>query len=127
MQNENDLDPRIVALATYLGFSDDQFNASDEMDVFSISEFNDKIVEYGNEEYLVMTDKEADVALDEELDHLIEDCVIPEIPEEAKSYFDTEKWKNDAAIDGRGQFLAHYDGEENEVTVDGEDYYIYRQ
>ena len=28
--------------------------------------------------------------------------------------------------DGFGHFLASYDGEEGEVTVEGEDYYIYR-
>lgn len=27
--------------------------------------------------------------------------------------------------DGRGHFIAQYDGEENEVEVDGEDFYIY--
>lgn len=30
-------------------------------------------------------------------------------------------------IDGRGHFLAQYDGNENEVKVDGTTYYIYRQ
>lgn len=30
------------------------------------------------------------------------------------------------AADGRGHFISSYDGEEHEVTVDGETYYIYR-
>lgn len=30
------------------------------------------------------------------------------------------------AADGRGHFISSYDGEEHEVTVDGETYYVYR-
>ena len=29
--------------------------------------------------------------------------------------------------DGRGHFIANYDGEEHKLTIDGEDYYLYRQ
>jgi hypothetical protein len=34
----------------------------------------------------------------------------------------------DAAIaaDGRGHFMSSYDGEENEIEIDGETYYLYR-
>lgn len=40
---------------------------------------------------------------------------------------DLEEFVEDAiAADGRGHFIASYDGEEHEVTVDGETYYIYR-
>jgi len=30
-------------------------------------------------------------------------------------------------VNGRGHFLNHYDGEENEIFVDGAKYYVYRQ
>ena len=40
---------------------------------------------------------------------------------------DLEEFVEDAiAADGRGHFISSYDGEEHEVTVDGETYYIYR-
>ena len=40
---------------------------------------------------------------------------------------DLEAFVDDAiAADGRGHFISLYDGEEHEVTVDGETYYIYR-
>ena len=40
---------------------------------------------------------------------------------------DLEEFTDDAiAADGRGHFISQYDGEEHEVTVDGETYYIYR-
>ena len=40
---------------------------------------------------------------------------------------DLEEFVDDAiAADGRGHFISSYDGEEHEVTVDGETCYIYR-
>ena len=40
---------------------------------------------------------------------------------------DFDKFVSDAiSADGRGHFLSSYDGEENEETVNGETYYIYR-
>ena len=40
---------------------------------------------------------------------------------------DLNEFVEDAiAADGRGHFISPYDGEEHEVTVDGETYYIYR-
>lgn len=82
--------------------------------------------EYGKREYLVLTDDEADEKWDEELDRYIEDCL--DIPENLRFYFDDEKWKSDAKMDGRGHALSGYDGNENEVTdeLSGDVYYIYR-
>ena len=80
----------------------------------------------GEGEYLVYTDAEADDAWDESLDQYIDDCIIPELPEFAARYFDVEAWKRDARYDGRGHSLSGYDGEENEIQVDGTWFYIYR-
>ncbi len=79
-----------------------------------------------NNDYLVLTDSEADDKWEESLDNYIDECIIPELPEFAKNYFDTEGWKKDARYDGRGHSLASYDGNENEETVEGETFYIYR-
>jgi len=82
--------------------------------------------ESGERLYDVMTEEEAECAWDEALDSYLDDCILPELPENARSYFDTEKWKRDAKMDGRGHFLNHYDGSEEEANIDDVDYYIYR-
>ena len=76
--------------------------------------------------YLVYTDDEANEAWEEALDHYLDDCVLPELPESAQQYFNIDDWKSDAKYDGRGHSLSMYDGEEHEVTIKGTDYYIYR-
>ena len=87
---------------------------------------------HGNEyeaafcDYLVLTDDEADEALDEALDSVLDDCILPDLDEALQCYFDRDAWKRDASYDGRGHHLNHYDGCEDEVTVNGVDYYIYR-
>jgi len=77
-------------------------------------------------EYLVLTDDEADAKWDEALENYIDECILPEIPSQYRNYFDNKKWKEDAKDDGRGHSLARYDGHEQEETVDGETFYIYR-
>lgn len=86
-----------------------------------------------NNDYLVLTDEEADEKWEESLDNYIEECIQPEIDKidvGNLSYyikFDEELWKRDARMDGRGHSLSIYDGNENEETVNGVTYYIYRQ
>ena len=79
-------------------------------------------------EYVVLTDSEADEAWDASLDSYIEECLLPEIGSDhpLAMYFDEEKWKRDAKLDGRGHSLGHYDGCEHEVKLNGEWYAIYR-
>jgi len=86
-----------------------------------------KINEYSDRDYTVMTDSEADKAWDEALDNYIDECILPDVPENAKMYFDDEKWKDDARIEGRGHSLNHYDGGEEEANINDVDYYIYRR
>ena len=81
---------------------------------------------YSNEEYLVLTDEEADTELDERLDNYIDECIMPEIPEHLQTYFDDEAWKSDARMDGRGHIISSYDGCEYEEKVNSTWYYIYR-
>lgn len=72
--------------------------------------------------YLAGTDGEMDTAWDEELDNYLEECVEGS----QGQYFDTEAWKRDARMEGRGHALNRYDGEEDEIEVNGETYYSYR-
>ena len=76
--------------------------------------------------WLVLTDSEADDAHNERLEEYIDECLLPELPAAFQGYFDREAWKRDAQHDGRGHCLSSYDGEEHEVQVNGEWFYIYR-
>ena len=91
------------------------------------STYNENLFEYGNQEYLVCTDSEADELWEESLDNYLEECIYPELQGNLKNYFDDEKWKQDAKYDGRGHSLNFYDGCEDEETVGGETFYIYRR
>jgi hypothetical protein len=79
-----------------------------------------------DENHKVLTDDEADRENEEAIQNYIEECILPEIPERYGSYFDSEAFKKDAEMDGRGHNIAHYDGHEHEETVNGTTYYIYR-
>lgn len=115
-------DEKILALAQHLNIS------TDDTDILNItqSSYDDCVYEYGNEEYLVCTDSEADDKWEVSLDDYIEQCIMPEVPEWIQNYFDEDAWKRDARMDGRGHSLSGYDGNEHEEGVNGTDYYIYR-
>lgn len=110
------MENKIQALAQYLG-----------CELEDITEGYDNRFECGNKEYLVVTDDEADDLWDEDLENYIDECILHELPECYRNYFDREGWKSDARFDGRGHCLNHYDGNEESETVDGVEYYIYRQ
>lgn len=93
---------------------------------FEPTSYNDNEFECSNTSYLVVTDDEAEELWDEELDNYLEECVYPQIPDDLVNYFDDEKWKRDARMDGRGHALSHYDGDEHEIKVNNTYYYIYR-
>ena len=75
---------------------------------------------------LGITKGEADDAFDEAIERYIEDIVLPEIPEPYQFYFDRKQFREAAQNEGRGAYIAGYDGKENEETIDGTAYYIYR-
>ena len=77
-------------------------------------------------DYLSLTDKEADEAEDERLESYIDECILSEIPEPYRSYFDSTSWKRDARMDGRGHIISSYDGDEHEQVYNGTTYFIYR-
>ena len=81
--------------------------------------------DYRND-YLVLTDSEADKKWEEALDSYLEECVYDTIPDWIKGYFDEEAWKRDARMDGRGHSLATYDGHEHYETIENEEFYIYK-
>ena len=143
----SEYDEKVIALAQHLGLNlepdfesyvdeetseEEQEEQRDEA-ILEVTRELDSIVEtfpnnfrYGNEDYLVLTDEEADEEEDERLDNYIEECVLCEIPENLRYYFDDEAWKRDARMDGRGHIISTYDGAEYEEKVNDTWYYIYR-
>ena len=68
------------------------------------------------ESYAIGTKEEADNAWEEALDNYIDECIIPELPEHFTNYFNEERWKDDAKMDGRGHSLSSYDGCEMDIA-----------
>lgn len=90
-------------------------------DINLLDDIDTDEIDFNGETILVLTDNEADNRWDEELDSYLEDCVYPDLPNNLKYYFDDEKWKNDARMDGRGHAIARYDGEENQYKIEFDD------
>lgn len=77
--------------------------------------------------YLVLTEDEREQYADERLESYIDECILTELPEQYRHYFDSAGWKRDALMsDGYGHTISSYDGEEREAKIDGSWYYIYR-
>jgi hypothetical protein len=112
--------PKAEALASFLGVEVDNI-CEERHEHYGLEVFS-----YGGEEYAVGDDDEADDAQDKNLEDYIDECILPEIPEPYRNYFDNEAWKRDARHDGRGHALSSYDGNENESKWNGEWFYIYR-
>lgn len=93
----------------------------------NVTEEGGNTFSFGGRDYLVCTDEEADEEQDAELENYIDDCILPELPQQYRQYFDNESFKQDAKQDGRGHALGRYDGNECEQTVDGRTYFLYRQ
>lgn len=149
---EFDIDAaRKLALAIHLGI------AADDMDAdIDVSRYDDTALEYGREEYRVLTDEEADeaaaAAASESLWAFnvsflsryvpaLRDAraakawskVTAELCEDSAPLVEAllgerldEALRDAVSEDGRGHFLAPYDFEENEQRVEGVTFYIYR-
>ncbi len=115
--NDEDCYNRARALAQHL---------DEKLDALEVSSYSDTTFEDGRAEYMVLTDDEADEKWDEYLENYIDECILYELPENLRFYFDREAWKSDARIDGRAHCLSIYDGNEWDEEVDGETFYIYR-
>lgn len=76
-------------------------------------------------DYLVLTDDEADEKTEEYLENYLEDIILPELNPTAQQYFDEKEWIEDNSSD-RGSCLSSRDGCEYCETINGTTYYIYR-
>ena len=131
--------PRIKALAKYLGLTKEEEIYYESYDIYC----------YGNQEYLVLTDVEADEkvaehikdsvwafnpsflsshsGIDQEIFKLLQDKCESANEAILKLIKDFDEFVQDAiGKDGRGHFLSSYDGYENDHEHDNETYYIYQ-
>ena len=83
---------------------------------------------FNGEEYLILTDGEANEHARDYAEILINDIHITKEIKESfiYNYIDMESAIQDILTEGRGKLLSNYDGCENEETINGETYYIYR-
>jgi len=133
---------RIEALAEFLEIE------KDGMDDITETRHTENCFEYGRDEYLVLTDEEADEAVKESIkdslwafnaDFICNVCDLPSELEDGiraaqeKQCESANDWilrlvekqcgidrfvEQAVSADGRGHFLSSYDGEENEVAVE---------
>lgn len=125
---------KVIALCHHLDIeityndNEEACGNQDEIDEISESSYDDSIFGYGRKEFAVYTDPEADAACSDWLDDYIDECVLSQLPDGLRFYFNSELYKDDCiGQDGRGHILSSYDGSENEETVNGVTYYIYRR
>lgn len=107
---------KIYALALHLDIE------QKDIQEFEDNAYGHDLYHCGKKEFLVLTDSEAEQALSESLDSYLYEYILPQLPDELQIYFDQDFWKQEAAYDGRGHALAHYDGHEHEQGQ----YFIYR-
>ena len=109
------IDEAVVSMNDYLVYTDDEadeavYNYIDESVCFFRSDFIAAHAEVDEEvikklQELHENSNKAIRSLIKDFDHFVSDAVC---------------------ADGRGHFLSSYDGEENEQTINGNVYYIYR-
>ena len=109
------IDEAVASMDDYLVYTDDEadeavYNYIDESVCFFRSDFIAAHAEVDEEvikklQELHENSNKAIKSLIKDFDHFVSDAVCS---------------------DGRGHFLSSYDGEENEQTINGNDYYIYR-
>lgn len=94
---------------------------------FDDIEIDDNRCKVQGTDYLAGTDDEMDVEWEADLDSYLENCVYPDLPGNMQMYFNDDKWKSDAKMDGRANSLNHYDGNEESCKINDTEYYAYRQ
>jgi hypothetical protein len=134
---------KIRALQSHLDLTDDEVN--------EITLENGELYHIHGNEYKVLTDDEADDEVKEYIEQSvwafnpsflsahakdgIDEDVFKALSEKCESSNETVKslikdfdhFVDDAVLsDGRGHFLSSYDGNEHEVNIKGNYYYIYR-
>ena len=118
MKNKNDL---LKSIKEALGYKNLNLENFDE---FVKYEGDHTYLIYGDE-YIISTDEEADSLTDDYLNDYIEEHIIKvaETVNLSKCHLRIDLIKDELLLDGRGTWLAGYDGDE----LCGGDFYLYKQ
>lgn len=84
------------------------------------------IIKWGNEEYVVVQETLMDVLFREYMEEYIDECVIGDIPESLRGYFDYEAYIDDWENDDGYSVMASYDGYIDDIDILGDQYYVFR-
>lgn len=87
--------------------------------------FGAPYIEADGEEYVVIPNAMIESVFHDYAEELIDECIINDLPEKYRCYFDYDKFIQDMSFDGYGQ-MSSYDGEDNEQKYNGEYYHILR-
>ena len=120
-------DQRIKAFQKFWIENQQERMSYDQAETMQHLEWDECIFECNNMKFLVVDEEEAEQKATESIENYIDDCVLSGIPERYHSYFDSEQFIEDCInIDGIAHTLSTYDGNEYEVEIDEDVYYIYR-
>ena len=104
------------------------FSAKEIREGLEVARYDEKVFEIGNREYAVLTEEETEEEFNRYMDSYIDECILCELPENLRYYFDSEKFKRDVDMsDGKGPSLASYDGIENAEKIGKTWFNIYRR
>lgn len=105
---------RAEALIQFLAEQQGETLTQEEREEILSQDGEEYTTNYGD--YLVLTEEEADEKTNEYIENYIDDCILQELPERYRYYFDSEAFKRDVYMEGneRGNNLATYDNEEHE-------------
>ena len=109
-------DIKTQALAKFLGCDVDDIETTETEHRYSTAE---------GEEYDVLTDTQADNIYSDRFDDFVDECIICDIPDHLRIYFDRELYKKDTLISETRGHLLSIDNGENEQNHNGETFYIY--
>lgn len=99
----------------------------EEIEELDFSFEYDGTIRYNGNLYCIMDENDYNEYIDEMIDNYIDDCILPDIPEDYRCYFDTEKFMNDVSCGGeRDSFANSYDGCVNDFKFDSVWYKIWR-
>jgi len=116
---------KLQALVTYMNDN----NAPQEEINEAVDDFDEtsQTHDIPGQEVRILNEAEREEAIEETLDNYLDECILPELPESMRGYFDAEKWKRDARMEGAGHLLNSYDGTEHEhQDTNGVWWFLYR-
>lgn len=84
------------------------------------------IIKIGNEEYVVVPYDDMEALFHDYMEEYIDECILYEIPEQYRAYFDYEKFIDYVECNDGFDIMSSYDGCIDDIDILGESYYIFR-